>query len=43
LGINYEDECIELGVSWRRDYERFGDFREGSTFSIRFSLKGLGR
>ncbi|HET7709091.1 MAG TPA: LPS assembly protein LptD [Sphingomicrobium sp.] len=43
LGINYEDECIELGVSWRRDYERFGDFRKGSTFSIRLSLKGLGR
>ena len=43
LGINYEDECIELGVSWRRDYERFGDFREGSTFSFRVSLKGLGR
>jgi LPS-assembly protein len=43
LGINYEDECIELGVSWRRDYERFGDFRQGSTFSISVSLKGLGR
>lgn len=43
LGINYEDECIELGVSWRRDYERFGDFRKGSTFSLRVSLKGLGR
>ena len=43
LGINYEDECIELGVSWRRDYERFGDFREGSTFSFTMSLKGLGR
>ena len=43
LGINYEDECIELGLSWRRDYERFGDFREGSTFSFTVSLKGLGR
>ena len=43
LGLNYEDECVELGVSWRRDYERFGDFRKGSTFSIRLSLKGLGR
>jgi LPS-assembly protein len=43
LGINYEDDCIELGLSWRRDYERIGDFRKGSTFSLRFSLKGLGR
>lgn len=43
LGIDYEDECIALGVSWRRDYERIGGFDEGSTFSFRVSLKGLGR
>jgi LPS-assembly protein len=43
LGIAYEDECMELGLSWRRDYERIGDFRKGSTFAFRLSLKGLGR
>ena len=43
LGIDYEDECIALDVSWRRDYERIGGFNEGSTFSFRLSLKGLGR
>jgi LPS-assembly protein len=43
LGIDYEDDCIALGVSWRRDYERVGGFSEGSTFSFRISLKGLGR
>ena len=43
LGIAYEDECLELGLSWRRDYERIGDFRKGSTFSLRMALKGLGR
>ena len=43
LGIAYEDECLELGLSWRRDYERIGDFRKGSTFSLRIALKGLGR
>ena len=43
LGINYEDECLDLGLSWKRDYERIGDFRKGSTFSLRFALKGLGR
>jgi LPS-assembly protein len=42
LGISYEDECLELGLSWRRDYERIGDFRRGSTFSLRLALKGLG-
>ena len=37
------DECIELGVSWRRDYERIGAFQKGSTFAVRLALKGLGR
>ena len=43
LAIAYEDECLELGVSWRRDYERVGEFRKGSTISFSFALKGLGR
>ena len=43
LGITYEDECLELGVAWKRDYERIGTFRKGSTFSINFALKGIGR
>jgi LPS-assembly protein len=43
LGINYEDECLALGVAWKRDYERVGQFKSGSTFSINFSLKGIGR
>jgi len=43
LGITYEDECLELGVAWKRDYERVGEFKAGSTFSINFSLKGIGR
>jgi len=43
LGVTYEDECLELGVSWKRDYERIGEFRKGSTFALRIALKGLGR
>jgi LPS-assembly protein len=43
LALSYEDECLELGVSWRRDYERLGEFKKGSTFSFSFALKGLGR
>ncbi len=43
LGIAYEDECLELGLTWRRDYERFGTFRKGSTFALHLNLKGLGR
>ena len=43
LGIDYEDDCITFGVQWRRDYERIGTFRKGSTFALHFALKNLGR
>ena len=43
LGIAYEDECLELGLTWRRDYERIGTFRKGSTFALHLNLKGIGR
>jgi LPS-assembly protein len=43
VGISYEDECLELGLTWRRDYERLGDFRKGSTIAFQIGLKGLGR
>jgi LPS-assembly protein len=43
LGIQYEDDCLQLGVTWRRDYEQIGTFRKGSTFSIHLALKGLNR
>ena len=43
LGISYDDECIELGLTWRRDYETTGDARRGNTFLIRVALKNLGR
>jgi LPS-assembly protein len=43
LGIAYEDDCVELGLTWRRDYERLGEFRKGSTFALQIGLKGLGR
>jgi LPS-assembly protein len=43
LGIQYEDECIQLGLVWRRDYDLLGTTTKGSTFSLQFALKGLGR
>jgi LPS-assembly protein len=43
LGIAYEDECLELGLVWRRDYEQLGEFRKGTTFALQIALKGLGR
>ena len=43
LGIEYEDDCLELGVTWRRDYEQIGAFRKGSTFAIHLAFKGVSR
>lgn len=43
IGIQYEDDCLQLGVSWRRDYERIGSFRKGSTFAVHLALKGVSR
>jgi LPS-assembly protein len=43
LGIAYDDECIELGLTWRRDYDTTGDFRRGNAFLLRVALKNLGR
>jgi LPS-assembly protein len=42
LGLAYDDECIELALTWRRDYETSGDFRRGNTFLFRVALKNLG-
>ena len=43
LGILYDDDCVELGITWRRDYETTGDARRGNTFLIRVALRNLGR
>jgi LPS-assembly protein len=43
IGIEYEDDCLQLGLTWRRDYEQIGTFRKGSTFAIHLALKGVSR
>jgi len=43
LGILYDDDCIELGVTWRREYNAIGDARRGNTYLLRVALKNLGR
>ncbi|HEX8217467.1 MAG TPA: LPS assembly protein LptD, partial [Allosphingosinicella sp.] len=43
FGILYNDDCIELGLTWRRDYETTFDARRGNTFLFRVALRNLGR
>ncbi len=42
LGIAYQDDCLEIGVTWRRDYITSGDAERGDTFQFYFSLRNLG-
>jgi len=42
LGVAYQDDCLEVGLTWRRDYLTSGDAERGNTFQIYFSLRNLG-
>ena len=43
VGVQYEDDCIAIGLTWKRDYERIGTFRAGNRFGLHLALKGIGR
>ncbi|HNN55102.1 MAG TPA: LPS-assembly protein LptD, partial [Novosphingobium sp.] len=42
LGVAYQDDCLELAFTWRRDYVATGDAQKGNTFQIHFALRNLG-
>lgn len=42
IGVAYSDECLELGLTWRRDYIETGDARRGNSFQVYFALRNLG-
>jgi LPS-assembly protein len=42
LGVAYSDDCLEFGISWRRDYVQIADAKLGNSFQLYFSLKNLG-
>lgn len=43
LGVSYEDDCLRLGLTWRRDYETTGDARRGNSYILTLAFKNLGR
>ncbi|MBB4154077.1 LPS-assembly protein [Sphingomonas jinjuensis] len=43
LGVQYEDDCLRLGLTWRRDYRVVGDARAGNAVLFTLALKTLGR
>jgi len=42
LGIAYNDDCIEFGATWRRDFISAGDAERGNSFQLFFALRNLG-
>ncbi|ALE16166.1 Outer membrane protein Imp [Altererythrobacter epoxidivorans] len=42
LGVAYQDDCLEFGATWRRDFATAGDAERGDTFQLFFSLRNLG-
>lgn len=43
IGVQYEDECFRLGLTWRRDYLTDRDFRAGNSYIFTIAFKNLGR
>lgn len=42
LGVAYDDDCLTIGLTWRRDYEDTGDARRGNSFLLRVAFRNLG-
>ncbi|TPG21555.1 LPS-assembly protein LptD [Sphingomonas koreensis] len=43
LGVAYEDDCLKLGVTWKRDYQNTGDAQRGNSYLLTLAFKNLGR
>ena len=42
LGLAYDDDCLSIALTWRRDYADTGDARRGNSFSFRVAFRNLG-
>jgi LPS-assembly protein len=42
LGVAYDDDCLSIAFTWRRDYIDTGDARRGNSFSFRVAFRNLG-
>jgi LPS-assembly protein len=42
LGIAYDDDCLSLSLTWRRDYQPVGDSQRGNSFLFRLAFRNLG-
>lgn len=42
LGVAYDDDCLSVSITWRRDYQDTGDALQGDSFLFRLSFRNLG-
>ncbi|MGE3690147.1 MAG: LPS-assembly protein LptD [Novosphingobium sp.] len=42
VGVAYQDDCLDLSLTWRRDYVTTGDAKLGNTFEVHIGLRNLG-
>ena len=43
IGVQYEDDCLRAGFTWRREYQDTGDARSGNSFLLTLAFTHLGR
>ena len=43
IGVQYDDDCLTLGFTFRRDYQNLGDARAGNSYLLTLAFKNLGR
>ena len=43
IGVAYEDDCLTLGLTWKRDYQDTGDATRGNSYLLTLAFKNLGR
>ena len=43
IGVQYEDDCLRAGLTWRRDYQDTGDARRGNSYLLTLAFTTLGR
>jgi LPS-assembly protein len=43
IGVQYEDDCLRIGLTWRRDYQDTGDARRGNSFLLSLAFTRPGR
>lgn len=42
FGVSYQDDSLEFGATWRRDFIDAGDARRGNAFQLFFAIRNLG-